>query len=93
LHRQSPGVLIADRVSLRLVSSAHVDLRDATELCERLVHPATAKPNDLSADAVGLLSLELLPGWFDDWVILEAERWRQRRIFSAFWSAPGCRSS
>jgi SARP family transcriptional regulator, regulator of embCAB operon len=79
LHSLSPGVLIADRASLRLVPSAHVDLRDATELCERLLHPATVKPDDLSADAIGLLSLDLLPGWYDDWVIVEAERWRLHR--------------
>jgi DNA-binding SARP family transcriptional activator len=30
--------------------------------------------------AVGALSHDLLPDWYDDWVLLEAEGWRQFRL-------------
>ena len=30
--------------------------------------------------AVAILSAELLPDWYDDWVIAEAEDWRQLRM-------------
>jgi DNA-binding SARP family transcriptional activator len=26
------------------------------------------------------LSVDLLPGWYDDWVLIEAEDWRQLRL-------------
>jgi DNA-binding SARP family transcriptional activator len=80
LASQLPSALVADHESLSLMPGAHVDLRGCTELADRLLDPTTTTSRDgLSADAVGLLSLDLLPGWRDDWVILEAERWRQRR--------------
>jgi SARP family transcriptional regulator, regulator of embCAB operon len=30
--------------------------------------------------AIAGLSVELLPGWFEDWAVLEAENWRQLRL-------------
>jgi SARP family transcriptional regulator, regulator of embCAB operon len=35
------------------------------------------KQSDLSSAAVVALSDDLLPGWYDDWVLVEAEDWRQ----------------
>ena len=43
--------------------------------------PASALPEaDLSADAIAALSLDVLPDWYDDWVLVEAEEWRQLRL-------------
>jgi DNA-binding SARP family transcriptional activator len=76
-----PNLVTADRSSLWLAPNVRVDLRDATQLAERLLDPMTTKePHDLGPDAVHHLALDLLPGWYDDWVILEGERWRQRRL-------------
>jgi len=32
------------------------------------------------AEAVPMLSLELLPGWYEDWILFEGENWRQQRL-------------
>ena len=36
--------------------------------------------SDLSPAAIVILSGEVLPGWYDDWVLVEAEDWRQLRL-------------
>jgi DNA-binding SARP family transcriptional activator len=67
---------------LRLSSSVQVDLREAQLLAHRLLE-ATDRPldpADLSGAAIAALSEELLPDWYDDWVLLEAEDWRQLRL-------------
>jgi DNA-binding SARP family transcriptional activator len=35
---------------------------------------------ELGMAAVPVLSADLLPDWYDDWVLLEAEDWRQLRL-------------
>jgi SARP family transcriptional regulator, regulator of embCAB operon len=66
---------------LRLASSVRVDLRESQALAHRLLdvvdQPLDA---DLSGAAIAALSGELLPDWYDDWVLLEAEDWRQLRL-------------
>ena len=69
----SPGLSLAEAVG--------VDLRDGQALARRLLQ--TGQPvheEDLSTAATSLLSLELLPDWYDDWVVAEAEDWRQLRM-------------
>src|SRR6478752_6140547 len=34
----------------------------------------------VNAETVSRLSMRLLPGWYDDWVVLEQERWDQLRL-------------
>src|SRR6202165_4861781 len=67
---------------LRLASRVKVDLRESQALAHRLLdvvdQPLLAA--DLSGAAIAALSEELLPDWYDDWVLLEAEDWRQLRL-------------
>ena len=67
---------------LRLASRVKVDLRESQALAHRLLdvvdQPLLAA--DLSGGAIAALSGELLPDWYDDWVLLEAEDWRQLRL-------------
>src|SRR5829696_6921097 len=37
-------------------------------------------PSELGMTAVAALSADLLPDWYDDWVLVEAEDWRQPRL-------------
>jgi DNA-binding SARP family transcriptional activator/DNA-binding HxlR family transcriptional regulator len=61
-------------------ASVVVDLRFAQALAHRLLeHEAQPTEEDLNEAAIALLSLDLLPGWYDDWVITEAETWRVLR--------------
>jgi DNA-binding SARP family transcriptional activator/DNA-binding HxlR family transcriptional regulator len=66
---------------LSLVESVAVDLRDAQAMARRLLQPGLAPlESDLGPAALTLLSSELLPDWYDDWVLAEAEDWRQLRM-------------
>jgi hypothetical protein len=38
------------------------------------------RPSDRGPEALACLSADLLPGWYDDWVLSEAEDWRQLRL-------------
>ncbi len=70
----------ADAVDLELQSGVPVDILAARELALRLLAPGPPTPSELSPTSVVVLSAELLPGWYDDWVVVEAEDWRQRRL-------------
>jgi len=66
---------------LSLRAGVVVDLREAQALAHRLLHRSSpVEVADLSADSVALLSSELLPDWYDDWIIADAEDWRQLRV-------------
>jgi SARP family transcriptional regulator, regulator of embCAB operon len=81
LQRTARTALVASRLELGLAEGVRVDVRDARALARRLVDPAvTPERSDLGTAAFGILSAELLPDWDDDWVLLEAEDWRQLRL-------------
>jgi DNA-binding SARP family transcriptional activator len=74
-------VLVASRLDLGLAEGVSVDLRCAQELARRLLDPAvTPERSELGMTAVGTLSCDLLPDWYDDWVLIQAEEWRQLRL-------------
>ncbi len=64
-----------DRDYLRLSPTVMVDVREASRLAKFVLDPTA------DVTALGLEDLleagELLPGWYDDWVVLERERQRQ----------------
>lgn len=72
-------LVVADRSTVRLVDGIAVDLRAVGEWAARLIEDrATAA--DLATGAWRSNGLELLPGWHDDWVVVERERLRQRLL-------------
>jgi DNA-binding SARP family transcriptional activator/DNA-binding HxlR family transcriptional regulator len=84
LSRLDPGtreMILAASTGLGLAETVAVDLRDAQALAHRLLAPGgSVLLADLSAEALAALSRELLPDWYDDWVVAEAEDWRQLRM-------------
>jgi hypothetical protein len=54
-----------------------VDVRVLGQWASRLI-TGRATAADLAVEPEGMDSLELLPGWYDDWVLIERERMRQR---------------
>jgi len=65
---------------IRLEDSVVVDVREGRALAHRLLeHDGSVENEDLNDAAVAVLSLELLPGWYDDWVLAEADDWRVLR--------------
>jgi DNA-binding SARP family transcriptional activator len=63
--------------TLRLADDVSVDFREASRSAEALLGE---EPGDLRGVDRTLLSLDLLPGWYDDWALIERERWRQLRL-------------
>ncbi|HJQ49718.1 MAG TPA: BTAD domain-containing putative transcriptional regulator [Gaiellaceae bacterium] len=64
---------------LRLDPGVQVDLREAEALARRGLDGDAV--DDLEVDA-SRLACDLLPGWYDDWVLIERERFRQLRLRS-----------
>jgi len=68
-------------LDLCLADSVSVDLRDARTLAHRLLAPGSdLAATDLDSQAVDVLSADVLPDWYEDWVLVEAEEWRQLRL-------------
>jgi SARP family transcriptional regulator, regulator of embCAB operon len=75
------GLLIVSSSQLGLAGDVRVDLDEYRLLARRLVDGAQpTRPDDTAATVVDVLSKELLPGWYDDWVLFECEGWRQLRL-------------
>jgi SARP family transcriptional regulator, regulator of embCAB operon len=84
LGRLSPRArasVLASRKEIGLSHDVEVDLWDSRDLADLLTTAARASPAfEPGVDVVGDLSNEILPGWYDDWVLVEAEAWRQVRL-------------
>jgi SARP family transcriptional regulator, regulator of embCAB operon len=75
------GFTLIDATSsaLHLVHDLDIDIVHARSLARRILE-GTHELSDLSVTSVTTLSLELLPDWYDEWVVHEAEDWRQLRL-------------
>jgi DNA-binding SARP family transcriptional activator len=72
-------VVCCDKWSLSLVTGVRVDARDLGAWADR-VTGGRPWPDDLARVHLDTDALDLLPGWYDDWTILERERLRQRLL-------------
>jgi DNA-binding SARP family transcriptional activator len=73
--------LQVSKLELGLAEGVTVDIRHAQRLARRLLAPAVIpRQSDLGTVAVGALSGDLLPGWYEDWVLIEADDWRELRL-------------
>ncbi len=75
------AVVITD-TDLELSSTVVVDLHEARRLAHALNNASPDDPllSNVGADAVEQLSLDCLPDWYEDWMLVEAEEWRQLRL-------------
>ncbi|MGH8828536.1 MAG: AfsR/SARP family transcriptional regulator [Jiangellaceae bacterium] len=73
-----PGLLIADGMAVGLDTRLRVDVDDVTMYATHAIEePETV---DVSAATYRLGRGDLLPGWYDDWVLSERERLQEIRI-------------
>jgi DNA-binding SARP family transcriptional activator/DNA-binding HxlR family transcriptional regulator len=83
IARLEPAARLAIKTSstgLRLTEGVVIDVRDAQALAHRLVQSGNTRDGDLSSGSIALLSQDLLPDWYDDWIVAEAEDWRHLRM-------------
>jgi DNA-binding SARP family transcriptional activator len=71
----------ADKHSLNLRPDTQVDVSVAFCWARRVIE-GTAQPEDLCTPDWPADALDLLPGWYDDWVLFERERLRQRLLYA-----------
>ena len=79
LRRADVNVLVADKWSLALSADVQVDLHLTEQWATRLIE-GQASPRDLAVSQSVAEALDLLPGFYDDWVLIERERIRQRTL-------------
>ncbi|MGH3270802.1 MAG: AfsR/SARP family transcriptional regulator [Trebonia sp.] len=77
LRRAGIDVLVSDKWSLVLGTDVRVDLHALEGWATRVIEGRPAEP-DLSIPAAAADALNLLPGFYDDWALIERERIRQR---------------
>jgi len=66
---------------LSLAAHVDVDLRESRDLALRLLDPGAASaPADLGSHAMRALSNDLLPDYYDDWIVHESDAWLQLRV-------------
>jgi DNA-binding SARP family transcriptional activator len=78
LNRAAPGLVESSGTYLRLATDVRVDVWDLSDWARRVGEQAGG-PRDVALPDTALLG-DLLPGWYDDWVLLERERLRQLRL-------------
>jgi DNA-binding SARP family transcriptional activator len=84
VHRQvCEGVVWTAPGRLALADTVAVDMQDVSKEARALIDASVGQGTELpavNAETVSRLSIRLLPGWYDDWVVSEQERWDQLRL-------------
>jgi SARP family transcriptional regulator, regulator of embCAB operon len=81
LDRAARSALAVTTSQLGISELITVDLWESDAIARRLVGPhETLTVHSSAAATVDALSADILPGWYEDWVIVEAEAWHQRRL-------------
>ena len=70
-------ILHHDKWSLSLLDEVRVDIHELEAWADRII-AGSPRPADFDPVRLEPEALDLLPGWYDDWTILERERLRQR---------------
>jgi len=78
VRRSDAGLIHSSRDELALAPGAQVDVHRLLRAARRMVREETSLPTEAWFEP-DLLFADLLPGWYDDWVLLEQERLRQLR--------------
>jgi DNA-binding SARP family transcriptional activator len=79
LHRGGAKLVETRNENLALAPEITVDIRVFAEAAQRALH-GPVPLGEVVTDGDLLAASELLPGWYDDWVIFERERLRQLRL-------------
>ena len=79
LHQNDIMLLGCDGGMIGLGDGVEVDVRSSIEVARAVIHGIAVPAVDPTSQ-IQLLERELLPDWYEDWVIVERERVRQLRL-------------
>jgi DNA-binding SARP family transcriptional activator len=79
LQRVGCPLLHVEQSALRLADDVRVDLHAVESWAGRML-AGTATAADLAVDPGAIADVELLPGWYDDWVLATGARLRLRLL-------------
>jgi DNA-binding SARP family transcriptional activator len=80
LNRMVPGLVQADSVRLSMAQTVSVDSRQQEDFATRVLRDQVDGEPSVTQGLTWLRRGELLPGWYDDWVVFERERLSQLRL-------------
>jgi DNA-binding SARP family transcriptional activator len=82
IRQTGHNLVQADGCRLRLPGSTAIDLQEYMSMAYRLLSEdwEECDPKELDADLVTGLSTELLRDWYDEWLMIERDRWDQLRL-------------
>ncbi|MDQ1534895.1 MAG: family transcriptional regulator, regulator of embCAB operon [Actinomycetota bacterium] len=81
IPNRARSVITVTGSELCLSDGVDIDVRDAQALAHRLLDETLPwHEGDVSRATISQLAFDLLPGWIDEWVVPEAEGWRQLRL-------------
>jgi DNA-binding SARP family transcriptional activator len=78
LGRTGLTVVEQDRRSLRLASSVQVDVHEATDIGHRII--SSPQQASLADCRCRHLQRDVLPGWYDDWLVVAREQFLDLRL-------------
>jgi DNA-binding SARP family transcriptional activator len=78
LQKVVPGLVDSSHSTVRLNAGVAVDVRELDEWVRMVLSPGSEV--ERAAIPRAALRGELLPGWYEDWVLVERERVRQMRV-------------
>lgn len=78
IRQVGPRIIESTRSWVRMSADVHVDSRRASKLAQDLIEKRTIGP--IARSSFSLLEADLLPGWDEEWLVVERERMRQWRI-------------
>lgn len=80
MNRTVPGLIRTEGSHLSMATMITVDSREQEGFATRLLRDHVEDEQWISAGLDSLWHGELLPGWYDDWVVFERERLNQLRL-------------
>ena len=80
VNRLFPGLITTDGAGLGIAPGTSVDSRDQEVFATRLLRERVEDAQWIAERLPVIWCSELLPGWYDDWVLYERERLNQLRL-------------